>query len=735
MFKFMSRKLNDGNVKNDIAGSLTKKSKTSFVSYLVIFCMCIVPALFSNCTSKTEDKPVSQLWAHITADAIRGQLALAKGSEALYPLYSFADKTISRPMYDVDAYKVTYPVVFPAIGVQPAKTLTLSALVLVPRIGDVASAELATSKLHWGTDGFNNIGTGANGFPILLRMHGTMFANNEAPTVCQVDEATAQCQSNIGVLEASQGFIVIQPDYLGFGVTSNEVHPFIIPEYYQHDALAAVKAVITNESTMYQGAEIKKNTNGVGAQLYLTGYSEGGYAALATQQYFESVQANQNFKVVASAPGAAPFDLHGMAAAVFGRDFYAAPPFIANVYYAYQYVYGNDTSLDAKVWKEKYGSASYSAISSKNSRLEAISQVINSPTRWYVSPTPFPYVQGAQPAQIVAGVFGTTDPATVLSSSVKLARMTDILKPEFYSMWASAREVNAMVTLLINTFTIQNIQTAFAFDGPKLTFYGTEVLRLTGQINTTTMSYATLIIASLNAIANANAGSDDATKSSATVALANLYVKSLSEVGPSGTLTTLLGASNAVYQPLATSAAGFPGGAEGLKSFSTNLAKAVTDNFTNLFSGYTVNDLLLANRGQSVNSAQFVKLYEQMTKNSLNLPTTNGTTLRNTTLAAPTRLYNCAVDFVIPAPTTMLALTGKMLPRTPLTTYTAFGSKIHDANTVGDVNDPSGVLAPKTKGNSTFVPPSDPEFGKYSGHSSCPLVSAAVPWFVTYINK
>ena len=149
------------------------------------------------------------------------------------------------PRYDVLVYKITYQVAYPKIGKLNATKYIQSALLLVPTLN---KANVDNSNIGWAWEysksnsGYNNIGEGP--FPLLYRSHSMILNNNEAPTVCDYNSKTTYCEAQLGILEASQGFIVIMPDYLGFGASAKyATHPFLYPDYYQIEAETLINLV------------------------------------------------------------------------------------------------------------------------------------------------------------------------------------------------------------------------------------------------------------------------------------------------------------------------------------------------------------------------------------------------------------------------------------------------------------------------------------------------------------
>ena len=129
------------------------------------------------------------------------------------------------------------------------------------------------------------------GMPILNFNHGTTSLHSDAPTE---DLFQYSFFSNA----ASAGYIFVIPDYLGFGVSDNIVHPYYRSEITGQTVVDMIRA--TKELAREEGY----NFNG---DVFLSGYSEGGFATMSAHLNIE----NNNYtgiNLVASAPAAGGYD-------------------------------------------------------------------------------------------------------------------------------------------------------------------------------------------------------------------------------------------------------------------------------------------------------------------------------------------------------------------------------------------------------------------------------------------
>lgn len=170
--------------------------------------------------------------------------------------------------------------------------------------------------------------------------HGTIFAHVDAPTQ-KAKKDNAPAGSPV-ILSSLFGFVTLQADYIGFGNSKKHYHPFILKKSLANanvDFIHAAKLFAENNNI---------NLNG---QLFLTGYSEGGYTALASLQ---KIEAEGGLQVSVAAPMAGPYTVGAMAKGVLSQPSLAVPSFMANFAYAYARAYSIDL---VSVVNEPYASS------------------------------------------------------------------------------------------------------------------------------------------------------------------------------------------------------------------------------------------------------------------------------------------------------------------------------------------------------------------------------------------
>ena len=140
-------------------------------------------------------------------------------------------------------------------------------------------------------------------FPLLSYLHGTTSLDSDAPSITGMSIDNAEILL-VGLISTPSGFITIFPDYEGIG-DPNKFHPYIVAESYTNSVVDMIKAVKQLSYEFQNNDDFQLND-----QLFLMGYSEGGYATLATQR---GIQLNYSDEIIvtASFPMAGPYDLSG----------------------------------------------------------------------------------------------------------------------------------------------------------------------------------------------------------------------------------------------------------------------------------------------------------------------------------------------------------------------------------------------------------------------------------------
>jgi hypothetical protein len=160
----------------------------------------------------------------------------------------------------------------------------------------------------------------------LLYAHGTN--TNKALNIANLEDPTNTEGALIAAMYAAQGYIVVAPNYAGYDISTLGYHPYVLANQQSGemlDILSAARSALPNTLTA--------STSDSGS-LYITGYSEGGYVALATARALDLQEPGQ---YTAVAPMSGPHALEAFVDAIFllgkvGVDDTVFSPFITTSY-------------------------------------------------------------------------------------------------------------------------------------------------------------------------------------------------------------------------------------------------------------------------------------------------------------------------------------------------------------------------------------------------------------------
>jgi len=185
--------------------------------------------------------------------------------------------------FETKAVKISYNTVN-----QNGEPIVASGLLVIPTPTDAYKAYLASIGKSFSVS-------------MICDNHGTIFLNSEAPT--NVEQTNGVPDYPLSVLMSGYaGFAAIYPDYIGFGDSNDTVHPYIMKKAAARASLDMIKASM---NYMEENGVVLNN------QLYITGYSEGGYNAMALAQSVESELTNVNLMGIA--PMAGPYNVVDLA--------------------------------------------------------------------------------------------------------------------------------------------------------------------------------------------------------------------------------------------------------------------------------------------------------------------------------------------------------------------------------------------------------------------------------------
>jgi pimeloyl-ACP methyl ester carboxylesterase len=142
---------------------------------------------------------------------------------------------------------------------------------------------------------------------------------------------------------SSAGYIFCIPDLLGFGSSTDILHP-----YYHYESTAdPVVDILKAAKELSEVLNYKFDGN-----VFLAGYSEGGYATMAGHKMMEETSPT-GLNLLASAPASGGYYLKGMQEYFFSQENYQQPYYLGYVAMSYRQVY-EVSSILTDIFKEPY---------------------------------------------------------------------------------------------------------------------------------------------------------------------------------------------------------------------------------------------------------------------------------------------------------------------------------------------------------------------------------------------
>jgi alpha/beta superfamily hydrolase len=265
-------------------------------------------------------------------------LSTVKASDLLLELNTAANQQLlslsGPPVCDI----LTYHIQYSTVGGADEPT-TASAALMVP----------------------TGVGANCTGKrPIVLYAHGTTTDRAFNMT----DMSNAETLS-LAALFASQGYIVVAPNYAGYDTSTLPYHPYLIADQESKDMIDGLTAA--RVALPFASATLTKDSG----QLFITGYSQGGYVAMATHRAMQAA----GMTVTASAPMSGPYALAAFVDAVFYGEVNGDGPVSATLLLtAYQRAYGNIYASAADVFASQYATGIDSLLPSTTPRSQLYAQ-------------------------------------------------------------------------------------------------------------------------------------------------------------------------------------------------------------------------------------------------------------------------------------------------------------------------------------------------------------------------
>lgn len=277
-----------------------RKTKTTFRNILYLFLGLLV---IWGCTTDPE-VPTPVVNEYLVDASLKAEFdqALIKSFVTLSGFPDFNDLV----KHDIEIYKLTYNTTVDGEAV-------------------VASGVISIPKDMPGP------------IPYMSAHRGTIFADSEAPS----DNLLVY---GFEVIAAS-GYATVLPDMIGFGETKDRVQHYYDKETNGQVAIDLIKA---GEEFLREKEMLLSN------QLFLFGYSQGGFITLATQQAIEN-DPELDWEIAAVAAGAGSYNIEFVMDDVLSRGVFTSPGFLSLIIYSYNVVNGFDKPMDY-YFQEPYAS-------------------------------------------------------------------------------------------------------------------------------------------------------------------------------------------------------------------------------------------------------------------------------------------------------------------------------------------------------------------------------------------
>jgi len=257
-----------------------------------------------------KEKPADNVYNYLVDFQFVNSIS-ASTSQATLNILSFqypeVSPLISSSKYDVDIYKVIYKTHY------KLQEINASGLICVPN---------ADKK-----------------FPIISFQNGTNTSNNNAPSVNPGSFSFLLLQNFAG-----NGYIILIPDYIGFGASNQFLHPYYVKDPTNNAVIDLIHA--STEFLVKAAVKAKFNNN-----YYLMGYSQGGWSTLCAFNQIET--GNETIKIKAASCGAGAYNLINTSKYITHQFTFPGPLYLPYYIYSHQ-IYGTLSGQLSIYFNEPY---------------------------------------------------------------------------------------------------------------------------------------------------------------------------------------------------------------------------------------------------------------------------------------------------------------------------------------------------------------------------------------------
>jgi hypothetical protein len=253
--------------------------------------------------------------------------------------------------------------------------------------------------------------------PIVEYAHGT--AVQKSFNIAKIAPTSNSEGLILAAVFAAQGYIVVAPNYAGYDTSSLTYHPYLVADQQSKDMIDALTAAKT---ALPVAPSVTSN-----GKIFITGYSQGGFVAMATHRAMQQGGAPPT----ASGPMSGPYALAAFGDALFlGQVPTGGPVNVTFIVDSYQQTYGNVYTNTTDVFEGTYATGIGTLLPSASPASDLYAQgrlpqnqVFNSvpPDPRFASITP--PTTPANLAPVFAQGFGTMN---LITNHYRLSFLTDI---------------------------------------------------------------------------------------------------------------------------------------------------------------------------------------------------------------------------------------------------------------------------------------------------------------------
>lgn len=275
---FIKCKNNTFNVSNM---RITKSIFAFRISKLLLVCIFIA-VFIDSCQKEKSASSYTYLRSSTIAEVIpvASTINIFSSLSLIYPQSQAIAKSC---LYDVSVYKVTYVTTF------KNSPIVASGLICIPKT--------------------------AGSYPLLSFQNGTNTKNGNAPSMDFTNSSFALVE---GI--ASSGYVILMPDYIGFGASASILHP-----YHQRESNNSAIIDLIRASEEFLSSKPGGVTGN--GKLYLMGYSQGGWATLSALSELEQNPVTTE-QIQAASCGAGSYDLIAMTNYLLGVQTFPSPLYL-----------------------------------------------------------------------------------------------------------------------------------------------------------------------------------------------------------------------------------------------------------------------------------------------------------------------------------------------------------------------------------------------------------------------